>query len=239
MPPTPPRDESEELRAELAALGKALADHQAAHHDATERLASMEAGLREAKNEQVFWEQIAMKAEEAKAALSQKIAANQAQALLQPKAAVAALVTAASTAATAVELDEADTRKLIDEQLREVGWTVDSGALTYAKGARPEKGKNLAIAEWPTASGPADYVLFVGLMPVAAVEPKRRNVDVSGSLQQAKRYSRAFKADEDLVSLGGPWREFQIPFIFSSNGCPYEGEACSRAWRSADDSVEW
>ncbi len=229
VPPTPPKDESEELRAELLTLSKALAEHQAAHHDATERLASTEAKLREAKDEQTFWEQMAIEAEQAKAALAQKLAADQAQGLAQPKATVAAFVTAASTAATEVELDEADTRKLIDEQLREVGWTVDSATLSFAKGARPEKGKNLAIAEWPTASGPADYVLFIGLMPVAAVEAKRKNIDVSGALQQAKRYSRTFEADEGLVSPGGPWREFQIPFVFSSNGRPYLRQLATRS----------
>jgi type I restriction enzyme, R subunit len=229
IPPTAPKDESEELRAELATLSKALADYQAAHHDATERLASTEAKLREAKDEQTFWEQMAVEAEQAKAALAQKLSADQAQGLAQPKAAVAAFVTAATTAASAVELDEADTRKLIDEQLREVGWTVDSATLSFAKGARPEKGKNLAIAEWPTASGPADYVLFVGLMPVAAVEAKRKNIDVSGALQQAKRYSRTFKSSEGLVSPGGPWREFHIPFVFSSNGRPYLRQLATRS----------
>ncbi|MBZ4331421.1 type I restriction-modification system endonuclease [Corallococcus interemptor] len=229
VPPTPPKDESEELRAELTTLRKALAEYQAAHHDATERLASTEAKLLAAKDEQTFWEQMAIEAEEAKATLAHRLAADQAQGLGQPKATVAAFVTAASTAASAVELDEADTRKLIDEQLRNVGWTVDSGALTYAKGARPEKGKNLAIAEWPTASGPADYILFVGLMPVAAVEAKRKNIDVSGALQQAKRYSRTFKSDEGLVSPGGPWREFHIPFVFSSNGRPYLRQLATRS----------
>jgi type I restriction enzyme R subunit len=229
VPPTPPKDESEELRTELAALSKALAEHQAAHHDATERLASTEARLREAKDEQAFWEQMAIEAEGAKTALEKKLAAGQAEGLARPKATVAAFVTAANTAASEVELDEADTRKLIDEQLRDVGWTVDSGVLTYAKGARPEKGKNLAIAEWPTASGPADYVLFIGLMPVAAVEAKRKNIDVSGSLQQAKRYSRTFKFDEGLASPGGPWREFHIPFVFSSNGRPYLRQLATRS----------
>jgi len=229
VPPTAPKDESEELRAELATLSKALADYQAAHHDATERLASTEAKLREAKDEQQFWEQMAVEAEQAKAALAQKLAADQAQGLAQPKATVAALVTAATTAASAVELDEADTRKLIDEQLRDVGWTVDSATLSYAKGARPEKGKNLAIAEWPTASGPADYLLFVGLIPVAAVEAKRKNIDVSGALQQAKRYSRTFESDEGLASPGGPWREFHLPFVFSSNGRPYLRQLATRS----------
>jgi type I restriction enzyme R subunit len=35
-------------------------------------------------------------------------------------------------------------------------------------------------------------VLFVGLTPIAVVEAKRQNVDVSAALQQARRYSRGF-----------------------------------------------
>lgn len=229
VPPSPPKDESEELRAELTALTNALAEYQATHRDATERLASTEAKPRDAKDEQAFWEQMAIEAEQAKASLTQTLAADQAQALAQPRATVAAFVTAASTAASAVELDEADARRLIDGQLRDVGWTVDSGVLTYAKGARPEKGRNLAIAEWPTSSGPADYVLFVGLIPVAAVEAKRKNIDVSGALQQAKRYSRTFRSDEGMLSPGGPWREFHIPFVFSSNSRPYLRQLATRS----------
>ncbi|HVZ70933.1 MAG TPA: type I restriction-modification system endonuclease [Polyangia bacterium] len=229
VPPAPPKDESDELRAELATLAKALAEHQAVHNEVTVRLASTEAKLRDAKDEQAFWEQMAGEAEQAKVALEKKLAAEQAQTVAQPKSAVAALVTAAAAAAGAVELDEADTREIIDEQLRQVGWTVDSAKLTYAQGARPQKGKNLAIAEWPTASGPADYVLFVGLLPVAAVEAKRKNIDVSGSLQQAKRYSRSFKSDQESAPPAGPWREFHIPFVFSANGRPYLRQLSTRS----------
>ncbi len=229
VPPTPPKNESEELRTELATLRKTLAEYQAAHHDASERLASTEAKLRQAKDEQTFWEQVATEAEQAKAALAQKLSSDQAQGVAQPKVTVTALVNAARTAAGAIELDEADTRRLIDKQLREVGWAADSVVLSHARGARPGKGKCLAIAEWPTGSGPADYVLFVGLMPVATIEAKRKNIDVSGSLQQAKRYSRTFKSGEGLVSPGGPWDEFQIPFVFSANGRPYLRQLATRS----------
>jgi type I site-specific restriction endonuclease len=39
------------------------------------------------------------------------------------------------------------------------------------------------------ANSPADYVLFAWIIPIAAVEAKRKNTDVSASLQQAKRYA--------------------------------------------------
>ena len=45
---------------------------------------------------------------------------------------------------------------LIDEQLRMAGWEADSEALRHATWGRPEKERNRAIAEWPTASGPCD-----------------------------------------------------------------------------------
>jgi len=196
------------------------------------QLDATQARLREAQDEQGFWEQLAAEAECAKAALAEQLAVQQAQAANQPKASVAAYVSASATAAAALHLDEAETRKLIDAQLRQAGWTVDSATLRYAKGARPEKGKNLAIAEWPTESGPADYALFVGLMPLATVEAKRRNTDVSGALQQAKRGSRGFKpSPETLLPLAnfGAAGEYRVPFAFSSNGRPYLRQLATRS----------
>jgi hypothetical protein len=67
--------------------------------------------LREAKDEQSFWEQMASEAEAAKVALEQRLATMQAETVAQPREAVAAFVAAASTAAAAVHLDEAETRK--------------------------------------------------------------------------------------------------------------------------------
>ena len=80
------------------------------------------------------------------------------------------------------------TRALIDQQLRDSGWEADTKALRYANGTRPQ-GRNLAIAEWPTASGPADYALFVGLTLVGVVEAKRKRKNVSAAIDQAERYS--------------------------------------------------
>ena len=128
---------------------------------------------------------------------------------------------AAQAASRHLHLSEADTRQLIDEALQAAGWEADTQGLRYAKGTRPEKGRNLAIAEWPTGSGPADYVLFVGLSPVGIVEAKRKNLDVSSALPQAERYSRHILHVENDQFPGGPWGEFQVPFVFSTNGRPY------------------
>ncbi|MBI5557226.1 MAG: type I restriction-modification system endonuclease [Deltaproteobacteria bacterium] len=224
IPPQPPVEESADLHSELGRLNLELATYRAAHHEAAQQLESMGAKLREAHDEQTFWEQLAQEAENAKVALAAQLATLQAQSASQPKAHIAALMTAANTASAAVHLDEAETRKLIDAQLRQAGWQADSEAFKYSAGTRPEKGKNFAIAEWPTASGPADYVLFVGLTPMATVEAKRKNTDVSSALQQAKRYSRGFTASEDTILHAENWgdeNEYRLPFIFSSNGRPY------------------
>ena len=123
------------------------------------------------------------------------------------------------------EINEADTRELIDRQLRSAGWTVDSKELRHSQGTRPQKNRNLAIAEWPTKNGPADYVLFLGLMPIAVVEAKKLNLDVAGSISQARRYSNGYTLKSEEVSPEGPWDQAEdqcfIPFLYSTNGRGY------------------
>lgn len=138
-----------------------------------------------------------------------------------PSADVEAVLERTRRAATLVEVDEAATRRRIDQQLRDAGWEADTETLRYAQGIRPQKNKNLAIAEWPTEEGPADYVLFIGVMPVATVEAKRANQDVAGKIEQAKRYIRGFHVDDTMIAPGGPWKKHELPFCFSTNGRPY------------------
>ncbi|HEX7243631.1 MAG TPA: type I restriction-modification system endonuclease [Longimicrobiaceae bacterium] len=129
---------------------------------------------------------------------------------------------ARSRAAVERLLDESETRRrLIDQQLRDAGWEANSEELRFGKGTRPERGRNLAIAEWPTATGPADYVLFAGLTRVGVVEAKRQAINVAGSIEQAKRYSRGYTPQPGDVSPGGPWGEYRIPFLFATNGRAY------------------
>jgi type I restriction enzyme R subunit len=125
---------------------------------------------------------------------------------------------------------EAETRLRIDQQLIAAGWEADTENLRYSKGSRPEAGKNKAIAEWPTSSGPADYVLFNGLTAVACVEAKKSSKSVAGDIDQAERYSRTIEKAESFELPGGPWLVdtlnpeigiYKIPFVFSTNGRGY------------------
>ncbi|MBT7782277.1 MAG: type I restriction-modification system endonuclease, partial [Anaerolineae bacterium] len=164
---------------------------------------------------------LAAETEQAQAEVEQKLLDEQATSEKKQSRTFKKHRMAAHTANQYLHLDEPTTRQLIDEQLRQAGWEADSVNLRHGKGARPERGRNLAIAEWPTASGPADYILFIGTMPIAVVEAKRKNIDVSAALGQAKRYSRGFALGSDMQAPGNAWGEYQIPFAFSANGRPY------------------
>jgi type I restriction enzyme R subunit len=165
-------------------------------------------------------EELAAKADKANAKVEELLSEQQAASRRKRSTTFDKYRRAANTASQSVYLDEAQTRQLIDGQLRDAGWEADTVNLRFNKGTRPERGRNLAIAEYPTANGPADYVLFVGLMPIAVVEAKRKNVDVSASLQQAKRYSRGFALNDEMQSPGHGWDKQHIPFAFSTNGRP-------------------
>ena len=119
-----------------------------------------------------------------------------------------------------LELTEAETRVLIDQQLIEADWEADTENLRYAKGTRPIANVNRAIAEWPTDSGPADYVLFMGLTPVAVIEAKRSAKHVYSSIDQAKRYAKGLNGGE-AFQIETSYGEFKVPLTFATNGRPY------------------
>ena len=125
--------------------------------------AEQEAQLRQAMEERREWEQLAAAVEADKAALAARLAE------LQGAAALAARREAARRAADQLELTEAATRQLIDAQLRRAGWEADSTSLRHGAGTRPERHRNLAIAEWPTGSGPADPAAEGRPLPAGAV----------------------------------------------------------------------
>lgn len=237
-----------ELRAEEASRAGELA--------AQERALREEAELRAAAavSERALWEQLAQEEERERLKLSAefetRIAALRAETRAQtPQAAqaVSMLVTAASQQ---LALDEDETRVIIDSQLRDAGWDADTHNLRWSKGTRPEAGKNRAIAEWPTASGPADYVLFKGLVPLAVVEAKKFSLDVSAVVEQAERYSLGFDAvgvatlpsPASHPATQGPFKGWQalhlpagspthyvIPFVYATNGRAYHRQVLTRS----------
>jgi len=236
-PPVPKADTSKEAKEEIARL-EALYEQAEADKQKLAGEAADEAELRkmaEEDREKAYEElntalELAEETEQVRASNEKRISKLSEQ--LESQAAQVNLTVAEqemqyshNEQVAKEELTEADTREIIDMQLREAGWMADSRRLRHGQGARPRKGHNLAIAEWPTKSGPADYVLFYGLTPVAVVEAKKSNVDVSGAITQSKRYSTDYQLSADETSPGGPWpagnTEYKIPFLYSSNGRDY------------------
>ena len=121
---------------------------------------------------------------------------------------------------------EAETRYLIDEQLRKVGWEADTELLRYSKGTRPAKGRKIAIAEWPTDStvgnkGYVDYALFIDTQMVATIEAKAIHKDIPSVIDyQCKDYSRNIRSADKAYQMG-TWGNYKVPFTFATNGRPY------------------
>ncbi len=214
--------ELERLREELVASQSAAETAQAVAEAEAQKLLSLEERLQQETEEKAVWEQIAQESEEAKQHLAQKLEQLQTQASIQPEITKQAVIERAKKVGQQVALNEAETRHLIDQQLAQAGWTVDSQELTYANGVRPQKNSNMAIAEWPVRGGRVDYVLFAGLQVVGVVEAKRKRKDVPAALEQSKRYSRDYVIKSDEVFLkDSPWDNYKIPFLFATNGRPF------------------
>jgi type I restriction enzyme R subunit len=228
VPPASPNDASADLRVEIERLtasllaSQSIAEHARAEAEqhARDKETAQDAAKREAAD-RLAWEQLAQEAEAHKLALAAELSQLQNAAQASPPKVIATLQEQAESASREIDLDEAATRAIVDQQLINRGWIADSRKLTHAGGARPAKGQNMAIAEWPTATGPADYALFVGTTLVGVVEAKRQRKNVSAALTQSERYSKGIKLGTEGVTAGGPWGEFKVPFLFATNGRPY------------------
>jgi hypothetical protein len=177
------------------------------------------------RKDREFWESYAAETEAGLRKTEAALKEAQAKAEATPPQQLDLLAMLASQQAEKIELDEATTRILIDDQLRAAGWTVDSQVLRHANGTRPKLGEAIAIAEWPTESGPADYALFIEGRCVGVIEAKRGVKDVPGRLGQSKRYARDIKLTADETIPDSPWihslDQFRVPFLFVTNGRPY------------------
>lgn len=218
IPPKSPDSVSEDLQSELMRLrterNDALTAAQRSEEKKQAALSAVEtAEARHAREleERKTWEALAQDADRQLRDLSKRAEA-------QTPAERMAFVKSSNEAVGGLDLDEQATRALIDQQLRDSGWDANSIDLRHSKGTRPARGRNMAIAEWPTKSGPADYALFVGNACVGILEAKRYRKNISAAVDQAERYSRGFNWQ------GNPevWEdEFHVPFVFATNGRPY------------------
>ncbi|MBI5229595.1 DEAD/DEAH box helicase family protein [Candidatus Micrarchaeota archaeon] len=101
---------------------------------------------------------------------------------------------------------EAQTRKSINEALERSGWKV----IPFEEGKNYSRYSSCAITEFPTESGPVDYLLSVNGEAIGVVEAKKRSLAPQNVLSQALRYARGISP----LKYG----EFGVPFAYSTNG---------------------
>ncbi|HEX3034292.1 MAG TPA: DEAD/DEAH box helicase family protein, partial [Thermodesulfobacteriota bacterium] len=98
-------------------------------------------------------------------------------------------------------------RDKIDEKLGQAGWSVqDRDKINF------NASLGIAVREYPTDSGPADYVLFVDREPVGVIEAKRE--DEGYKLIKAEEQSGAYASSK----LKWVKDNKRLPFIYESTG---------------------
>lgn len=102
---------------------------------------------------------------------------------------------------------EAKAREKIDEKLAQAGWVVQD-----LKQINLGAALGVAVREYPTDTGPADYVLFISRAAVGVIEAKRDEAgeNLTATEAQTGRYANATLK----------WRKDQtpLPFLFESTG---------------------
>ncbi|MBS0316499.1 MAG: DEAD/DEAH box helicase family protein, partial [Proteobacteria bacterium] len=102
---------------------------------------------------------------------------------------------------------EAKARQQIDQKLALAGWVIqDMNQLNLSAGA------GIAAREYPTDTGPADYLLFVDRQPVGVIEAKR---DEEGHRLSEHELQTAGYANAKLK-----WRNNNVPlrFLYEATG---------------------
>lgn len=102
---------------------------------------------------------------------------------------------------------EVKARQLIDQKLERAGWTIQD-----MKQINLGAGQGVAVREYPTDTGPADYVLFVNREAVGVIEAKRDEAgeNLTVTERQTERYANA--------TLKWRVQTTPLPFLFESTG---------------------
>lgn len=141
-----------------------------------------------------------------------------------------------------IALDMAETLELIDINLNESGWEADNTLWDYHKGTRPSHGTNRAIHRWECRDADgnksnADYVLFIGLKPVAIIYVVKDALKVEQGIDKAEIWSRDIhlqsvreiaKYEHSELVLDEWYRDtlekerYRVPMVYASNGREYQ-----------------
>ena len=105
---------------------------------------------------------------------------------------------------------ENQARQIIDRKLTDSGWVIqDIKKLNFSAGL------GVAIREYPTDSGPADYILFVDRKPVGVIEAKPEGAILTPVEEQSGRYATS---KLKWVSAPGQADKQSLRFTYESTG---------------------
>ena len=94
---------------------------------------------------------------------------------------------------------EAAARKVIDQQLAAAGWVIQNRSTLNRTAAL-----GVAVREYPLATGPRDYLLFVAGKACGVIEAKAAGATLSGVAEQARGYQRF--PEQPLARWSDPFR---------------------------------
>ncbi|WP_422733017.1 DEAD/DEAH box helicase family protein [Micromonospora sp. WMMD558] len=204
--------ELEQLRSELSRYRQRLAeiklrrDDQATQLEAEARARlAAEQALAQAKADR---DQLQVLVEQMNARLAEVEAKFLLELATPPKVSAAkrdAFIESAQRAARE-PLTEAEVRAEVDAMLTAAGWVIQD-----AKAPNVFAGDGIAVREVRTASGPADYLLYVDRKLVGVIEAKREGQILSPVEAQSARYATSLTASQQLQA----WR-LPLPFRYET-----------------------
>lgn len=100
---------------------------------------------------------------------------------------------------------EQEARKNIDKKLKQAGWAIQD-----LRSFNPSASLGIAVREYPTESGSADYILFIERKPVGVIEAKKEGHTLSQVHDQTIRY-----ASDNLKFIKNI---NELPFQYESTG---------------------
>src|SRR4051812_45464598 len=107
----------------------------------------------------------------------------------------------------ATESERATRALRIDPRLEAAGWRVVPAGPLLDASTNP-----IAVEEFETPIGPADYALFDRGWCLGVAEAKKLTLGPQGVLVQAERYSKAIEQSPKYQG------EFGAPFLYATNG---------------------
>lgn len=86
----------------------------------------------------------------------------------------------------------------IDKQLQQAGWIIQD-----YKALNPSAGLGLAVREYPTDLGSADYILFIDRKPVGVIAAKKEGKTPTLTVNQNRRKNRnaIFRSRQSGISV--------------------------------------